>query len=137
MWLARGLSNTEIAAQMGLQPSTVRSHLRKISRENGVSTRAGIVGYACRRNLLTSIECGGRSRKPLTGRQEQVLEAISIGLTNKEIGRKIYLAPDTVKCHTRRLCKALGVTTRAQAVAVAYNLGLLQVDRAEESSPEN
>ncbi|MFI1259196.1 response regulator transcription factor [Streptomyces netropsis] len=123
--LARGLSNREIAAECGLQPSTVSSHLRQISRSIEVSTRAGIVGYACRQGLLPASTPGAELSKPLSEREKEILDGISRGLTNKEIGQEIYLAADTVKCHARSLYRTLHVATRTEAVAVGYRLNLL------------
>jgi DNA-binding NarL/FixJ family response regulator len=55
----------------------------------------------------------------LTAREIQVLEGMSHGRSNAEIGRELFLSEDTVKTHARRLFKKLGASDRAHAVALA------------------
>lgn len=53
----------------------------------------------------------------LTPRQREILALISDGLSNAEIGERLFLAEPTVKWHVRKILRALGVANRAQAVA--------------------
>ena len=62
---------------------------------------------------------------PLTERERQVLDGMSRGKTNNEIGRELFLSEDTVKTHARRLFRKLGVNDRAQAVALGMRSGLV------------
>lgn len=62
----------------------------------------------------------------LTEREQQVLEGMSQGKSNGEIGRALYLSEDTVKTHARRLFRKLGVNDRAQAVALGFRHGLVR-----------
>jgi PAS domain S-box-containing protein len=55
--------------------------------------------------------------KTLTARQLEILAFISQGLSNAEIGERLFLAEPTVKWHVRKILLALGVANRAQAVA--------------------
>jgi DNA-binding NarL/FixJ family response regulator len=59
----------------------------------------------------------------LTPRQAQVLDLLLQGKSAKLIGRDLNLAPGTVKSHTTAVLRALNVTTRAQAVVAASQLG--------------
>ncbi len=63
--------------------------------------------------------------EPLSERELEVLQLIAVGLTNREIGERLYLTLNTVKVHTRNIYGKLGVHSRTQAVAVANELGLL------------
>jgi DNA-binding NarL/FixJ family response regulator len=63
---------------------------------------------------------------PLTERERQVLDGMSRGKTNSEIGRELFLSEDTVKTHARRLFRKLGVKDRAQAVALGFRCGLVR-----------
>ncbi len=63
--------------------------------------------------------------EPLSERELEVLQLIAQGLTNKEIASRLYLAPSTVKVHTRNIYGKLGVHNRTQAVTLARDLGLL------------
>lgn len=64
----------------------------------------------------------------MTERELEVLDLMSRGLSNVEIGRKLYLAQDTVKTHARRLFKRLGARDRAHAVRLGFELGVLVAD---------
>lgn len=62
---------------------------------------------------------------PLSQRELEVLQLIAQGLSNEEIGKRLYLALDTVKGHNRRIFDKLQVQRRTEAVARARELGLL------------
>ena len=61
----------------------------------------------------------------LSKREEEVLRLVAEGLTNKEIARRLFVTENTVKTHVTSLFNKLGVDSRARAVAVAANEGLL------------
>ncbi|HEX5807327.1 MAG TPA: LuxR C-terminal-related transcriptional regulator, partial [Anaerolineales bacterium] len=63
--------------------------------------------------------------EPLSPRELEVLQLIAQGLSNDEIGKRLYLALDTVKGHNRRIYDKLQVQRRTEAVARARELGLL------------
>jgi len=48
----------------------------------------------------------------LTKREAQIVEGIRLGLTNKQIGRKLGISPTTVKTHLEHIFVKLGVSTR-------------------------
>ncbi len=66
------------------------------------------------------------SAPPLTEREMQVLNGMSRGRSNAEIGKELFLSEDTVKTHARRLFRKLGAADRAQAVAVGFRWGLVR-----------
>ncbi|WP_338693136.1 response regulator transcription factor [Streptomyces sp. Q6] len=55
----------------------------------------------------------------LTPREREILGLIGEGLTNRQIGRRLYLAEKTVKNHISRLLAKLGVERRIQAAVIA------------------
>ncbi|RAG86804.1 DNA-binding response regulator [Streptacidiphilus pinicola] len=55
----------------------------------------------------------------LTDRERDILVLIGEGLTNREIGRRLYLAEKTVKNHISRMLAKLGVERRVQAAVIA------------------
>jgi LuxR family maltose regulon positive regulatory protein len=63
--------------------------------------------------------------EPLSQRELEVLHLIAQGLSNREIGERLFLALDTVKGHNRRIFDKLQVQSRTEAVARAHELGLL------------
>ena len=54
-----------------------------------------------------------------------MLHLLAEGLSNREIARKLFLSPNTVRTHTHNIYGKLGVHSRMQAVARARKLGLL------------
>jgi LuxR family maltose regulon positive regulatory protein len=65
------------------------------------------------------------SAEPLSDRELEVLRLIAQGLSNREIGERLFLAIITVKGHNRNIFRKLQVRRRTEAVARARELGLL------------
>ncbi len=63
--------------------------------------------------------------EPLSPRELEILNLMSLGLSNREIGERLFLALDTVKGHNRRIFDKLQVQRRTEAIARARELGLL------------
>ena len=63
--------------------------------------------------------------EPLSQRELEILKLITQGLSNREIGERLFLALDTVKGHNRRIFDKLRVQSRTEAIARARELGLL------------
>jgi LuxR family transcriptional regulator, maltose regulon positive regulatory protein len=63
--------------------------------------------------------------EPLSQRELKILQLIALGLSNREIGERLFLALDTVKGHNRIIFDKLQVHSRTEAVARAGELGLL------------
>jgi LuxR family transcriptional regulator, maltose regulon positive regulatory protein len=63
--------------------------------------------------------------EPLTQREQEILELLAAGLTNREIAGQFYISPETVKKHVASISGKLGTRNRTEAVARARELGLL------------
>jgi DNA-binding NarL/FixJ family response regulator len=80
----------------------------------------------------------GESAKParlpdnLTPREVEVLALIGEGLSNREIGERLFLGQATVKTHVNRIFAKIGTQTRAQAVRYAISNGLAKPGNAPE-----
>jgi DNA-binding NarL/FixJ family response regulator len=61
----------------------------------------------------------------LTARETEVLRLVGGGLSNGEIADRLVLSEATVKTHVKRAMGKLHLTSRAQAVVVAYETGLV------------
>ncbi|MFG2499860.1 response regulator [Streptomyces sp. NPDC048441] len=63
--------------------------------------------------------------RPLTMREVEVLKLIAGGLSNADIADRLYISEATVKTHLNRTMAKLDLDSRAQAVVVAYETGLV------------
>jgi DNA-binding NarL/FixJ family response regulator len=61
---------------------------------------------------------GSRS-EPLTKREQEVLELLALGLSNTEIGQRLFIAQSTVKVHVRHILEKLNAKNRVQAALIA------------------
>lgn len=71
-----------------------------------------------------------RMRQPdqtLTAREIQLLQYLAEGLSNKEIGTRLYISEATVKTHLVHIFQKLGVDTRTAAVTTAIDQGLIRL----------
>ena len=68
----------------------------------------------------------------LTGREQQVLTLVAEGLSNAEIGGRLYLSAGTVKDHVSAILAKLGVAGRVQAALAAQRAGLLDTQDGAE-----
>lgn len=113
---------------------------------------AGIQGYLLQGNsaeeIVTAVRALGRGSRhlcreamhcianslahdTLTQREADVLCLMSQGLCNKAIGRDLGIAVGTVKSHVKAILEKLEARTRTEAVVVAAQRGLLDVERTQ------
>lgn len=64
-----------------------------------------------------------RKNLGLTRREQQLVQLVSEGLTNKEIASQLYLSEQTVKNHLRRMLRKVGATDRLEAIERWRELG--------------
>ncbi|MGH4010099.1 MAG: response regulator [Pseudonocardiaceae bacterium] len=62
----------------------------------------------------------------LTPREREVLSLMARGLSNSDVAAQLFISEATVKTHLARVMMKLGVREKAQAVAAAYQTGLVQ-----------
>jgi DNA-binding NarL/FixJ family response regulator len=62
----------------------------------------------------------GVERPELTARQLRVLSGLSRGLCNKELAKELWLSEQTVKFHLSNIYRALGVSSRTEAIRIAF-----------------
>ena len=67
-----------------------------------------------------------RSQTPLSNRESEILQWVAHGSSTKEVARELGISPHTVKTHLERIFEKLGANDRAQAVAIAFRLGLVE-----------
>lgn len=86
----------------------------------------GHTGEAARilSRIAETTEGHDRAIEPLSHRELLVLAEVEKGTTVSDIAAALFISPNTVKTHLRRLYRKLGVTTRADAIRKAKSLGL-------------
>lgn len=62
----------------------------------------------------------------LTERERDVLALVGRGMSNQEIGAKLYLSPATARTHVGRILGKLGARDRVGLVVIAYETGLVR-----------
>ena len=90
----------------------VRSALRQSDRPPGGGPQAN----------------GNSAAEKLTNREREVLRLLAGGRTQTEIAGALFISPKTVAGHIQRVLTKLGVHSRAQAVALALEQGLAEVE---------
>lgn len=68
------------------------------------------------------------AEEQLSRREIEVLELVSKGLSNREIGKQLHISTATVKTHLIHIFGKLGVSDRTAAVTVALERGILRLD---------
>jgi LuxR family maltose regulon positive regulatory protein len=109
------------AASRGLMPDYVAKLLAAFPRSEARGPRTELA------EALHSVLSSQSSSliEPLSQREVEVLRLIAQGLSNHEIGERLFLALDTVKGHNQKIFGKLQVQRRTEAVARARELGLL------------
>jgi LuxR family maltose regulon positive regulatory protein len=87
-------------------------------------------GYACERRQATAgdpcaVPPPPGMVEPLSERELEVLGLVAQGLSNRQIGERLYITVGTVKTHVHHILGKLGVERRAEAAARARELGLV------------
>ena len=94
-----------------------------------VSTiRSVHAGKSCIPPVIAQKLAERMATEQLTHREQDVLEQIVRGRSNKEIGSELDISEATVKTHINNLLSKLGVTDRTQAATAAIQRGLVQLD---------
>jgi DNA-binding NarL/FixJ family response regulator len=87
-------------------------------------TRRLIAEFASRNSAKAT--AARRRLDTLTGREREVVVAVAQGLSNAEIGRRLFMSEATVKAHVSRVLAKLGLSNRVQAAILAHDAGLLE-----------
>ncbi|MFC5929034.1 DNA-binding response regulator [Cryobacterium melibiosiphilum] len=96
-----------------------------------VAAGDGLLSPGVTRRLLARMAAGLREPTDaaalavLTDREREVLALVGLGLTNTEIGVRLFLSPLTAKTHVSRIMTKLAARDRVQLVITAYEAGLV------------
>ncbi|QIK62857.1 AAA family ATPase [Leucobacter viscericola] len=113
--IARGDRSRAIEAV--LEAQTVSTRLSHAILERHVSELSRALGADRNRSATDGDPL-------LTPREQQVLDLIAEGLSNRQIGERLYISPKTVSVHVSAVLRKLGVSTRTQAARSALGSSL-------------
>jgi DNA-binding NarL/FixJ family response regulator len=105
---------TAVGITLGLKWTRPKEVVREVVREVRIREDGPFV-----RNVEALKRTG------LTPRELEILGLIAEGLSNREIGEKVFVSENTVKTHSARVFEKLGAARRTQAVQEARRLGLI------------
>lgn len=77
-------------------------------------------------SLVRGLVAATSSRQVLSPREQEVLQHVADGLENKQVAKEMSLSEATVKSYLKNVFTRLEVGSRAEAVAVALRLGLIE-----------
>lgn len=72
---------------------------------------------------------------PLSPREREVLELMAQGLTNRQIGQRLWISEPTVKTHVSHILTKLGQPDRTQAIVHAMRLGMVASPKTQRTGP--
>lgn len=78
----------------------------------------------------------GEPFHPLSGREMEVLECVTLGMSNKEIASTLGISHQTVKNHVTAILRKLGVDDRTQAAVYALRRGWVRLYKGNSESQE-
>jgi DNA-binding NarL/FixJ family response regulator len=97
-----------------------------------VAAGDALISPGMTRRLVEEFAAKTRPSRPareldiLTDREREVLSLVAGGLTNGEIGQRLYMSPATARTHVSRAMTKLGARDRTQLVVLAYETGLVR-----------
>lgn len=110
--------------------------LKDVSPETILSslTEAAAGGMVLAPEMARRVVEGMRQPHPrLTARENEVLQLLGTGASNREIARALFVTEATVKTHLVHLFDKLGVESRAKAVTLARSTGLIPAFKSQDS----
>jgi LuxR family maltose regulon positive regulatory protein len=121
---ASALTSLESALSLGIPQG-----YRRIFLDEGSKLKPLLESLQGRTKLVEPLigadEAKQKASGPLTARERDILRGIAEGLSNKEIGQKLFISAGTVKAHSAAIYRKLDVANRTGAIARAKDLGLV------------
>jgi DNA-binding NarL/FixJ family response regulator len=97
-----------------------------------VAAGDSLISPSMTRRLIEEFATNAKPSRPakeldvLTDREREVLALVAGGLTNDEIGQRLYLSPATARTHVSRIMTKLAARDRTQLAVLAYETGLVR-----------
>ena len=97
-----------------------------------VAAGDSLISPSMTRRLIEEFATNAKPSRPakeldvLTDREREVLALVAGGLTNDEIGQRLYVSPATARTHVSRIMTKLAARDRTQLVVLGYETGLVR-----------
>lgn len=97
-----------------------------------VAAGDSLISPSMTRRLIEEFATNAKPSRPakeldvLTNREREVLALVAGGLTNDEIGQRLYLSPATARTHVSRIMTKLAARDRTQLAVLGYETGLVR-----------
>ena len=101
----------------------------------GSALRLALDGAMCYPAPATNRGDSPAREAGLSDAEIRVLRPLAEGLPNKEIAKELWLTEQTVKFHLTSIYRKLGVSSRAEAIRVAYQRGLVENPAYQPAQP--
>jgi DNA-binding NarL/FixJ family response regulator len=105
------------------EAETLVQTIRLVAEGNMVIDPELVVALA---DELSTASRKDRQAEELTEREVEILQLVAFGHTNRDVGGKLFISPDTVKTHLEHIYQKLGATDRTAAVAEALRRRLIE-----------
>jgi DNA-binding CsgD family transcriptional regulator len=112
--MARSLASTDITGAIEIA-RRARAEFERLGAASELDRSAEVL-----RELGVATGPGRRLEGPLSEREGEVLAQLSQGLSNAEIGQRLFISPKTVEHHVGKILAKLGLKNRAAAAAYAH-----------------
>lgn len=122
---ASALKALEAALELGIPEG-----YRRVFLDEGEKVLSLLEGMRGRSELVMPL-LGSKTEKNkneqmiLTTRELEILGGMAEGMSNKEIGQRLFISAGTVKAHSAAIYRKLDVENRTEAIARAKDLGLI------------
>lgn len=93
----------------------------------GGSLLQPVIASKLLKHISKQPEAGAGISEPLTERENEVLNLLAKGMTNKEIAEALVITERTVKFHVSAILTKLGASNRTEAVSIAAQLHLIDL----------
>jgi DNA-binding CsgD family transcriptional regulator len=97
-----------------------RARLSEVGRSRSAQTGSGQAGPGLATGFARARELG------LSERETEVLGLIAVGLTDREIGERLFITTKTVGHHVSHILAKLALERRGEAAALAFRIGLVE-----------
>ena len=76
-----------------------------------------------------------KSQELLSERESEILKLVAMGMSNKEIARKLFLSERTIKAHLTNIFNKLNVASRSEAIVKGLKWGLITLEDTTDKFP--